>query len=1843
MTVTGSAWVDLTTPNLLVGGVSTAQTARVGALSVTQGLTLNALAANLHLDSTVQAATLSIHAQAGSLMMASNASVASVGDITLAGQTGLGVATITGATTANSAQVITLNSLQGAVTDSSVLTAAYGGAIAESVNVTTKGAVSITGKTVGGLGDADLDMAVARVDRAWATDGAAFVTFTLDPILKDINIDGALVMTVLDANEDLILDGEIRAGSVTFDIRQGKFTQFQNSSLLVRGNVTITARDDIELVRIESGGDVSLESTAGVIEDISVDSGNTSVANLVVSGGKLSLTARSIGTQSDALDIASDKLTQVIATDSFHLASQRSLVLGTLEAGAASSLVQSVGDVTVQGNSYNLTTLALSVTDGAFTQTATGKLSTANQLTVSAKGDVKLNALTSVNGNVVVTSLEGDILDGTASPLENFLITTGSATGTVTLSARNIGDATTDGDIDIDTAKLASATATQGDMRLGFVNDIVLGSLTASRDIDVLVTRGDLTLDGQLSGRAALVDVRLGQLSMASNASLATTGTTEFRSGGDMRLTTLNIGTGTLLLNAGAAIVDASASESANLVGSGSVMMSAKTIGGEGHADIDLQVQTLSSVNATAGETWLSASKGSSFDTFKLGTVTTPGQDFHLSVSTGDLLIEGDALSQNLDMSVAAGRLTMVDGVFVTAVENASLTATGDISLSTVTSTRGTIALTSSAGKLLDGTASETTNIVAKTQRSQVRLQAVGMGTTAADGDLDIDVYSLSELSGGAQGVYLEAISGLRLGAMALTGELQLVVDTSDLEMTGQASAGQTMLRVVQGSLVMSDAVAGSSPAARFTANGDAYVAVNDDIILSQFTVANGLLTMSADRGNFVDGTMAESTAQPNIEVTGSGRIVKLSALSMGDATEDGEIEISAAHIDRIQTLAGSGAAAIASVSGGQVATVAVTQAGSGYNPRAVPVVSFSGGGGSGATGVAIVNEAGQLTGVLITSAGSGYTSAPNLKIEDSRVIGSIHTEFTRGTALDELVTPNTWRNQISAGDLTLQTSAQAHAMSLTADQGKLILQADSSLTAATTLDMRLQGGLLAQANSVVSARNIQGQVGAGDVDLANKALITAADTLDFGVTTGDVNLATEAKMMAAKSLSLSVTTGDVSLSSQAKLTSGDAMTVSVGTGDIQLDHASADAAKRMQWQVGAGDVVLTASSIANGSDSLRWQIGGNVTLQQDSALTLQGITDMSLLSDFTLKEDSSVSSTGRWSLAALGQVQLRDTSAWVVQGVQNLLVGQNFELQSQASVTVTGNMLGAIGGDVLLPEQTQWHVSQDLSLAARGSVRMSDTAQVSAQTLQWDANGQMRLQDQAQLLVGQTADLGVGRVWTLSAGGQVLASDAGLASQAVGMASWPATWTLAVENEAGVSTLPSGGLSLTEDASINAGQDLSVTVRNGNASQSDEATLVHAGRDLRMDVSGNILLDWVTAGRSATLIAGDAILDNNQKFETSLIESDLIVTPQLSLQAGKGVGTVWDATGGNLNVAADVVTASNTALGGINIQNSRGFTVGSEGIWNTGNDDVVLVSNGRIVSNGVAYVKQVTPSAVAARVLNQPGQRIVVVQWANTQIMTMGLGNTTPQTASFFTSPPMLLDFAKQSDKTGREDPLKPVEKSSLVVQRESLLGSSPSMASERSARDADKPIAREVADGDAKMPIMVQPMQIVGSKLRAQPDSILSQVGMSEAGGLLSSNLTPKINALKSEITTGTAAAATEAGQSRLNLTTPDLITPPPAAASTPANVPAGTPLGADLQMPGVGAQPAGTAVPVPAAPAGASESAPLRENTPSETAPISFFEEDLPEQLAQAPVRASMQRVMSMADDALLEDLL
>ena len=73
----------------------------------------------------------------------------------------------------------------------------------------------------------------------------------------------------------------------------------------------------------------------------------------------------------------------------------------------------------------------------------------------------------------------------------------------------------------------------------------------------------------------------------------------------------------------------------------------------------------------------------------------------------------------------------------------------------------------------------------------------------------------------------------------------------------------------------------------------------------------------------------------------------------------------------------------------GRVTSVAVTSGGSGYTT--VPTVSFTGGGGTGVAGKAVLNG-GVVVAVLITSNGSGYTSAPTVSFSGGGGTGAAAT-----------------------------------------------------------------------------------------------------------------------------------------------------------------------------------------------------------------------------------------------------------------------------------------------------------------------------------------------------------------------------------------------------------------------------------------------------------------------------------------------------------------------------------------------------------------------------------------------------------------------------------------------------------------------------------------------------------------------------------------------------------------------------------------------------------------------------------------------------------------------------------
>src|SRR5262249_29886790 len=71
----------------------------------------------------------------------------------------------------------------------------------------------------------------------------------------------------------------------------------------------------------------------------------------------------------------------------------------------------------------------------------------------------------------------------------------------------------------------------------------------------------------------------------------------------------------------------------------------------------------------------------------------------------------------------------------------------------------------------------------------------------------------------------------------------------------------------------------------------------------------------------------------------------------------------------------GTGATGLATISGGQVVGVTITDAGTGYT--SAPTVVFNGGGGTTAAGVANISG-GAVTGVTITNPGKNYiTTAP--------------------------------------------------------------------------------------------------------------------------------------------------------------------------------------------------------------------------------------------------------------------------------------------------------------------------------------------------------------------------------------------------------------------------------------------------------------------------------------------------------------------------------------------------------------------------------------------------------------------------------------------------------------------------------------------------------------------------------------------------------------------------------------------------------------------------------------------------------------------------------------------------
>ena len=111
-------------------------------------------------------------------------------------------------------------------------------------------------------------------------------------------------------------------------------------------------------------------------------------------------------------------------------------------------------------------------------------------------------------------------------------------------------------------------------------------------------------------------------------------------------------------------------------------------------------------------------------------------------------------------------------------------------------------------------------------------------------------------------------------------------------------------------------------------------------------------------------------------------------------------------------------ATAQSSLTAGYLTGISITDPGSGYTT--VPTVRVVGGGGTGATVVALV-EAGRVVSLVITSAGSGYTETPRIVIESPPFIPTIAISVSKVLVKQKVRLNHNYVLE-SSSDLTLWT-----------------------------------------------------------------------------------------------------------------------------------------------------------------------------------------------------------------------------------------------------------------------------------------------------------------------------------------------------------------------------------------------------------------------------------------------------------------------------------------------------------------------------------------------------------------------------------------------------------------------------------------------------------------------------------------------------------------------------------------------------------------------------------------------------------------------------------------------------
>lgn len=1381
------------------------------------------------------------------------------------------------------------------------------------LNGNISGAGLISGDTVKltanqGLIDSTTQAAtlIATAKNDITLDNTGDTALTANSATGKLTVDNSGTITLTDANS--------AAGNAVLNA-SGSIVSADMGSTLTADQISLDAGKRIDVVTVtdtlaaraadgdlavRNTGDLSLAVQAKNNLDVTTTGSMTTGAVSVIGGLNQSGVASTDGGVGLHADGALNGDDISAATDVVLTAGTNLNVTG-IDAGNGTYLngrnsITATGDFgsNLSANSANGNiTLNSNGTDAlAFEATAGGKVSlNANSdvtVTDIAQGSVSAGTL---NGGVTVSSDAG--VTGVTADAEAVISAAGDITSTG--STRIAGDAVslnaTDGRIDVTTVTGELAAHAGDEIAVRNTGDLTLAA-SAANNIAVTTT-GDLTtgsvsVNGGLSqsnvtSTAGGVGLNAGGALTADNLSAA--GNVVLTAGGDLTARNMSAGSGAYL--SGADSVTASGDFGGSLSARSANGDVALQSTGSDPLAFEAQAGGKVALDADSDVTVTDIAQGSVSAGALNGGVTVSSDAGNSGVNAGTVaVISGDSIT--LTQGVTAGDAAVlsatsgdIGGAGVITADRASLDATGNINVTTVTAE-----LAAQAGGNV--TVNNTGDLTAAAQGDNVLINNAG--------SLTVDTVNLSDVGGLTQsGIAAAGTATLNGESITLNAgvtaqdEALLTADSGDIAGTGTISAdavsldaaGTVDVYTVTDTLA---AHAGNEIAIRNTGDltlaADAVnniaVTTTGDLTSGTVNVAGGLSqsgVVSSDGGvglqsggdmHIVDGVSADTDIV--LRATGVLDGDNLSAGSGGTYLTASEITLSGDLGSNLSANATAG-------------DVTLTHTGSG--PLSIEAK---------ASGNVTVNTSGDL---IVADLADGVVHA-----------GSVNGGVTVGSDAGMSGIDAGRTATLNGNDITLNAGVTAQDAVLTADgniSGAGVITADrTSLDAAGSIDVNTATAQLAAlAGGDITVRNsgdLTAAAQGGNVVINNTGTLTigVVDVSDAGgVAHSGIN-ADGAATLSGDSITLDE---DVNARDEAVLTadSGDI----AGVGVISADAVSLDA-------TGTVDVyIVTDTLAAHAGNEIAVRNTGDLTLAADAANNIAVTTTGDLTSGAVnvvggLSQSGIVSTDGSIGLNAGGDMTLNGSTRAAEDIVLTAAGAVNGSgLQAGDGVYMTGSSVNVSGdfGDAVSAKAS----AGDVNLTSTGS----NPLQVAAQ-----ATGQVSLDANSAVTVSQIEQESV-RAGSINGGVSVNSE---------------AQTGVDVGSVASIS-----GDSITLDEDVNAGDAAILTADSGDIGG---AGSIIADRT-SLDATGNIDVTTVTSELAARA-GGDVTVNNSGDLIASAQGDNVSITTHSNLT----IGTVDISDVGGLN-QADVNAGNVATLNGDSITVTGNVNAGDAAILTADSGDI--------------------------------------------------------------------------------------------------------------------------------------------------------------------------------------------------------------------------------------------------------------------------------------------------------------